>query len=404
MSTEVKTHGERAHALLSASGASRWLNCPPSARLEEQFPDKTSSHADEGTLAHELAEIKLRSLYKLARQEKSTEEETKKRREAVARIKESQYYNQEMEEATDLYCAYVMEQYNEAISRSSAAILFIEAKVSLESYIEEGFGTCDAIVVSGDTMDVIDLKYGKGVRVSADENTQLKLYGLGALEEYGFLYNVENIRLHIIQPRLDATSTFEITDSDLTKWGKNFVRPRAAMAFAGEGEQASGEWCRFCKVKTHCRKLHDETMEIARNQFPDVRLLTDEAVLEAYKVSDKITKWLTAIREYIFNEALLGRSWEGFKLVEGRSVRQLKDVEAVENKLRSEGYTEADFMTMKMKGLGDLEKLLGKQGFEEILGNLVTKPSGKPTLVPASDKRKEINTSASAAEAFDDIV
>lgn len=384
-------HGERAHALLSASGASRWLACPPSARLEEQFPEKASSvYAEEGTLAHELAELKLTSAYKLAIKEKSTRSETDARRKKIKAIEAHDLFSAEMHEYVDVYVAYCMELFADARKRTPDAVMLIECRVSLQAFIEDGFGTCDCIIIADGVMDVVDLKYGKGLRVYADNNSQLKLYSLGALDEYGFLYDITTARPHIVQPRLDAISSWETDVQDLEAWGHDFVKPRAKEAYAGEGAQVAGDHCQWCRVKVHCRALAELSLASAVNDFPNPALLTDAEILEAYEKSGLMGKWIAALTEYVYVEALAGRKWEGFKLVEGRSNRQL-DADKAEAKLRAEGYTDADILNAKLKGLGELEKLLTKSGFEKTLGAFVTKPAGKPTLVPVSDKREEIN-------------
>lgn len=389
-------HSERAHALLSASGASRWLTCTPSPRLEENFPEPPPSpYAEEGTLAHELAEIKLRSALMLADKEKSTKAQTDERRKKHYDITSNPLYSPEMETHTDTYVAYCMELYAEAKKRGPAFAM-TETKVSLKAYIEDGFGTCDFIIVGGGTMDVIDLKYGAGLIVSADDNPQLKLYGLGAQDDIGWMYDVNTVRLHIVQPRRDAISTYEIGADALTDWGQTTVIPSAKKAYAGEGDQVTGSHCRWCKAQTHCRKFQQEAAAIVAKDFPDPMLLTDDEVLEAYKVSDKITSWLSKVSEFVFNEALAGRTWEGFKLVEGRSNRKWSDSEAVEAALTKAGYTQADFMKMSLEGIGAIEKLLGKKGFEEVVGPLTVKPPGKPALVPESDKRPPLDRSGAA--------
>lgn len=367
-------HNDRAHALLSASGSSRWLNCTPSARLEDGEPSTETEHTREGTLAHEVSEAKLRE--DLARLEL---------------LMRHEMYNEEMDEYTDMYVGYVLENVSAATSSDPAAHFEIEVRVDLQKYVPEGFGTIDAAVISNGTLHVIDLKYGKGVPVSAVDNSQLKLYALGLLEHYSFMYDIDTVVLHIHQPRLDTISVFDIAAQELLAWGTDHVLPKAAEAFAGTGEQKVGSWCTFCKVRNRCRAMAAEMEKVARHDFADRALLSDEELLEVYSKSDMLIRWLSGIESYMLQQALTGKKWNGFKLVEGRSVRRIVSETDAISALITDGWTESDFMNMKLKGLGDLEKLLGKTGFESVLGRLVEKPEGKPTLVKADDKRPEIN-------------
>jgi len=382
-------HTERAHALLSASGSSRWLNCTPSARLEDQFPESSSDFAAEGTLAHELAEAKLRARH-------NGDEETLSH--VRARVHAHVLYSDEMEDYTDQYVDYVSEVFAEAHARDKAAIIETEVRVSLQDYVPEGFGTIDDVIIAGATLDVIDLKYGKGVRVSAQENSQLMLYALGTLQEYSFLYHIDTVRMHIHQPRLDAVSVYEIQAEDLLKWGKDVVIPKAAQAHLGEGPQVTGSWCGFCKAKHRCAALGREALDLAQNDYADPRLLTDKQVMEIHSKADRMVRWLNGLGDYMLQEALSGRKWEGLKLVEGRSNRKLENEDAAIEALRSDGFTEEDFMQMKLQGITALEKLLGKKNFETVLGPLVVKPPGRPTLVELADKRQEIQPEDAASD------
>jgi len=380
-------HGQRAHARLSASGSSRWLNCTPSASLEDSFPDTSSVFAEEGTLAHEIAEIKLR----LREHHTQTRTLNKLLELRLDEARKHELYLDEMEAYTDQYCDYVTEAYAVAKASDSAAIIETEIKVDLTAYIPAGFGTVDNAIVANKVLDVIDLKYGKGVRVSAVDNSQLKLYALGTLEAYAFMYDIEVIRMHIHQPRLDAVSVFEIPAHELIEWGRDYVKPKALEAHEGKGELQTGSWCGFCKAKIRCSALAKETEALAVLDFQDPRLLTDAQLLEIYAKADRLSRWLNSLGEFLYSEALAGKKWDGLKLVEGRSNRTIEDATKAVNALRADGYADADILSSKLVGIGALEKLLGKAGFEAVLGDLVVKPAGKPTLVDSSDKRAEIS-------------
>lgn len=381
-------HSARAHALLSASGASRWINCTPSPRLEENFEEKNSSFAEEGTLAHEFAELNLKKQLKLIT--------PKVHKTLTAPFLENEYYSPEMETEVQKHVDYVIQQFTAAKRVTKDAQLLIEEKVDFSHLVEEGFGTCDDVIIADGVLEVIDLKYGKGVQVSAENNAQLKLYGLGALRATELMYDIHTVRLTIVQPRLDSISSWELSAEDLQAWGEEVVKPKAELAYAGQGEQVAGDWCRFCKAKVKCRALADLSMEVAKHEFADPSLLSDSELLEAFKKSDLVSGWLSAVAEYIFQTALEGKKWEGYKLVEGRSVRTWKDEEEIKERLRLD-YDPADFINEKLAGIGQIEKLVGKTNFTTLLGDLIIKPAGKPTLAPEGDKRPEL------AQAKDDF-
>lgn len=392
---EVKiNHKERAHALLSASGASRWLNCTPSALLEEHFEDKSSAFAEEGTLAHELAELKLRQWALLG--------DSSELADSITQVRHSALYSNDMEMYVDNYVSYVREVFAEAQQRDHLAEIFTEIRVNFSRWVPEGFGTVDNCVIGRAVMDVIDLKFGKGIAVSAVDNPQLKLYALGALEGYGFMYDVDTVRLHIHQPRLDAISVYELSVADLLEWAETEVKPKADRAINGEGEQVPGTWCQFCKAKSRCTALAKEAEEVAQFDFQDPKLLTDQQVLEVYAKADRLTRWLSSLGDYILQEALAGRKWDGYKLVEGRSNRRLTDTEAVIGTLTSEGWQPSDFMKSELQGITALEKLLGKKAFEATLGKYTEKPPGKPTLVDQSDKRQELDLTSDFDDDFEE--
>ena len=376
-------HSTRKHAILSASGASRWINCTPSPRLEEGFEVSQSEYAAEGTLAHEFAELGVKLDLGLMHK-KDYDKATKP-------LRKHHLYYDTMEEEVQKHIDYVLEQFLEAKRVTSDAVILIEAKVDLTHYIEDGFGTCDIVIIADGVLEVIDLKFGKGVRVSAKDNPQLKLYGLGALRANELLYDIKTVKLTIVQPRLDSISSWEISSEELIHWGESVVIPKAKLAFDGKGEQVTGEWCRFCRAKAVCKALAQESLDLAKHEFQEPMLLSDNELLDAYSKIDKLQTWANAVADYIFKEALSGKKWEGYKLVEGRSNRQWVDQEKVAEVLIGKNFSESDLFTKKLLGIGAIEKMLGKSAFSEYLGDLVIKPQGKPTLVPESDKRNELS-------------
>lgn len=379
-------HSERAHALLSASGSSRWMNCTPSAVLESGFPNTSSVFAEEGTVAHELAELQLR---------KATTDFPEYNVETEKFLKKNKHiYSAEMRDHVKMYTDYVQEVYAQALTTDPAALIFTEVKVDLTKFIPEGFGTVDNVVIANGTMHVIDLKFGKGVKVSAFHNSQLKLYAIGALMEYEFLFDINSVVLHIHQPRIDNVSTFELSADDLTTWAEMQVKPKADMAIKGEGEQVTGDWCGFCRAKSRCKALATQALEVAQKDFADPRLMSDDEVLQVYNLSDRLIRWLSSLGDFLLSEALAGKKWEGFKVVEGRSNRAITDKNKAIEILRANNWNDSDFLKSDLKGLGDLEKLLGKKGFEELLGSVVAKAPGKPTLAPATDKRSEFSSAS----------
>lgn len=383
-----QSHSQRAHALLSASGASRWMGCTPSARLEEQFgePNVPSAYAAEGTTAHELSELYLRhDLLGMSDDEFN---------EKLAKVMDGEYFNDEMFDEVPKYVDYIIEQYNSAHAEiPGPALLIIEERVDLSSYIPEAFGSCDCILISDGHMEVIDLKYGKGIPVSATANKQLMLYALGAMDKYGLAYDIESISLTIVQPRLDNISTWNISAEDLLKWAEDEVKPKAKMAFNGEGELVAGDWCRFCRVKNRCKQLAAEALKIAQNEFEEPEFLTDEEIADILDRGPKLIEWYNSIAEYAQKQAIeVGKVWPGFKLVEGRSVRKWLDEEEVARVLEANNFGPDEIYEMKLKGLTAMQKVLGKTVFDTLLSGLIVKPQGKPTLVPDSDKRPALGT------------
>ena len=369
-------HKERAHALLSASGSARWLNCTPSPLLEEQYPDSDSEAAAEGTAAHELAEYKLRVLKGSKFQQRPT----------------SKWDSEEMESHTDDYADHVMATLAHAQETSPAATLLIEHRLDFSHLVPEGFGTGDAIIIADDTMTIIDLKYGKGVEVSAEANPQMRLYALGALHQFGMIYDIRKVKMVIFQPRLNNTSIDEIDAQELIAWGNDVVKPTASIAMAGEGELTPGDWCQFCKHAPACPALAKQYFDVVpmadqQPAAPAPDTLSDDQIANIVRWSGDLKKWLTAVEKHALDEANNGKTYPGLKLVEGRSVRKYTDEEAVAQKVQALGQEPYE---KKLLGITAMTKLLGKKTFDETLGEYLHKPEGKPTLVVESDKRQAL--------------
>ena len=382
-----------AHAVLSPSGASRWLSCTPSARLEEQFPDRAGAAASEGTLAHALGELLIRFKTKMI-----TRTEYGR---ALAKIQADSQYEAAMFEYAEGYAVFVLEALNESRSHTKDALLFLEQKLDLTEYVPEGFGTGDVVIIADGVLKIIDLKYGKGVPVSAVNNSQMKLYALGALRQFSLLYDISTVEMTIYQPRLDSVTTDNIEASELQKWADEYLIPRASMAFAGKGEYTPGDHCRFCKAKAVCRANADFNLELAKHDFKDGNLLNDDDISDIMNRADRFVKWIAAVEEHALNESVNnGKKWPGYKLVEGRSNRVFNDENAVATKLKAEAYKDEDLYTKKLIGITAMEKLVGKTEFPKLLGPFIIKPPGKPTLVPDSDKRPEYHITEAAAKDF----
>ncbi|WP_195509887.1 DUF2800 domain-containing protein [Clostridium tyrobutyricum] len=366
------------HALLSASSSHRWIACPPSARLEENFENKSSVFAKEGTVAHALAEYKLKKYLGIKSQKPKSEFDEK----------ELEYY-------TGIYFDYACELIAEAKARSKDPIILVEQKLDFSNCVPKGFGTGDLVIVSDKILDIVDLKYGKGVEVSAVNNPQMMLYAIGALNLFDSLYDIKKVRMTICQPRLDNISTFEITIDDLIKWAEDVVKPKADLAIKGEGEFCAGEHCRFCRAKFNCRARAEENMKIAQYDFRKGPFLNDDEITEILSSVDEFQKWANDIQAYALDKAVNeNKKWDGFKLVEGRSSRKYSDEEAVSKTLIDAGYKEEDIYSKNLLGITAMEKAMGKKKFKELLNNLVYKPQGKLTLVAQSDKRPEIKNTA----------
>jgi hypothetical protein len=359
------------------------MACTPSARWEDLEPQSSSVFAEEGTLAHEVSEVMLRSQLKLISPQKRTSE--------LSRLKNNPLFSGDMLKHAENYKDYIFELID-TYSHTS-----VEARVDFSTYVPDGFGTCDAVVIRDGVMHVVDYKYGMGVRVTAYNNSQLQLYAVGAYLGNALLYNITEVSMHIYQPRLDHISVSGISVKDLLTWAENEVKPKALIATSGEGDPVTGDHCKFCRVKAKCPALK----VLAKKDFlpQQLALATDDEILEVYGTADLLQDYLEAIKKYVQDRALEGKNWQGYKLVEGRSTRVLGP--GAEKVLLDSGYEVEQTHNTKLKGLGELEKLLGKQGFEEVLGEHCTKPQGKPTLVPESDKREVWNSLAQSQKDFE---
>ncbi|MGO4787000.1 DUF2800 domain-containing protein [Paenibacillus sp. 2KB_20] len=382
-------HAERAHALLGASKADQWINCPPSARLQESIPDKRSEFADEGTAAHELSELILRR-----RLTPCNATERKRLDKAIEKFKKTNsYYGPEMEDAVAAYVDVVEERFMAAKTRTKDAVILFEERVDFSEWVPDGYGTGDVVIISDWMLDVIDLKYGKGVPVSAIGNPQLRLYGLGAWSNWNYLYSIKEVSMTIVQPRLDSVSTDTLPLGELIEWAEVVVKPAAALADAGEGEFEPGSHCRWCKVKGNCRARADENMKALAYEFQDPALLSMDEIGSVLFVAEQLKVWAKDVEEYAFDQAKAGAKIPSWKLVEGRSNRAITDKVAARKALETaELEAEKYLKPQELLGIGDLEKKIGKKELASLLDGLIVKPPGKPVLVPETDKRPELNS------------
>lgn len=369
-----------AHARNSPSALYRTLNCPPSLVLGEQFQDEESQYAAEGSAGHALAEHLI-----------------KKHLHLRTKRPVSDYYSDDLMEAVEDYVAFVIEKIEDAKRECKSPLFSVEQRVDISEYSPDCFGTADMVIVTDKVAHVIDLKLGRGVEVSAEENPQLMAYGLGVLEMVEMLYDIEVVRLTIFQPRINNFSTWDITPEALKAWGEEILKPRSAMALAGAGEFQAGSWCRFCKARNQCRARAEEFLRLAKMEFRQPALLSDDEIAEVLKVSDELSKWAADVYAFAQDQAVIhGKQWRGYKLVEGRSNRKYSSEEEVAQAAQAAGYT--DIYKKSLIGVTEMERLMGKKEFARILGKLVYKPQGKVTLVPDTDKREAINTSTAAAD------
>ena len=436
--SEQLNHAHRGHALLSASSSKQWLNCPPSARLQERFPNESSSYAQEGTFMHEVCEYKLRHDYF---------------HEDVPKPESEEWYTEEVEQVTDTYYEFVVSTIEDFKKSGQEPLVLIEAKLNYTHIAPSGYGTGDMVIVGKlpdgrGAIHVIDFKGGRGVFVNADHNTQMMLYALGALAAYGYIWDIDVIRMTIVQPRLDNISTFECSRAELEAWGES-IKPIARMAYEGKGEQKAGDWCKFCRAKPVCKALAEEALALCREEFVDLDAAetaeataeTTAEMAETAEIADsetttdittpylpdrsipvfkqpglialseleeilptlnRISSWIEAVFAYVSSEAIThGVPIKGYKVVEGRSVRTFTDIKAVVKTATDNGYTNT--YKQQLISLTEFEKLMGKKHFAELLGQYIIKPPGKLSLVPESDPRPavEIESKTTPAQEFD---
>lgn len=364
------------HATLGPSSANQWIHCPPSIKMGIEYgpPDTSTDYTREGTDAHSVCEY----LLKTALGQKITDPRPS-----------LHYYDQEMEECAEGYRDTVLELREQLSQKCKDVFVAVEQQVHFEEYVPGGFGTADCILIGDGEMYVVDFKYGKGVEVSATDNPQLKCYGLGAYLAYGPLYDIEKITLVIYQPRIGNFSRWSLSTEDLLSWAEAVLKPAADLASRGAGELASGPWCRFCKAKAICRKRAEENLALARYEFARPEVLEEDEINMILSQADEFEKWISDVRTYALHEALNGRIWDDFKVVEGRANRKFSDEGKAAAVLANAGY---DPYEKKMKTITALEKEIGKKKFADLMDGLLTRPEGKPTLVPRTDKRPELMT------------
>lgn len=368
------------HALLSASGAHRWLNCTPSARLESDEPESTSAAAEQGTAAHALAEHKLRRALKQR-----------------SKRPVSAWIDDEMETLTDDYVAFVQEHVSIARETCGDPQVLIEQRLDFSHIVPGSFGTGDCVIIAEPTLQIIDLKYGQGVLVEAERNPQLMLYALGALHTFGDLYDIERVAVTIYQPRRGNVDTWEIPVTELEHWAEAEVKPKAELAAAGQGEFCPGSWCQFCKIAPTCRARAEANLQLAKLEFAPPAELSDSEIADALTRIPQLKTWAADVEAYALSQAVnQGKRWTGFKLVAGRSIRKYTSETDVAKAAEAAGYK--DIWDRKLITLTAMERLMGKPAFNEILGDLVIKPAGKPTLVPASDKRPALDLVSAATD------
>lgn len=364
----------KGHAILSASSSERWLNCPPSARLCEAYEDKSSDYAAEGTDSHALCEFRLKQALGIP---------------AESPIENLSWYSEEMEDCAAGYAAYVLELLETAKQTCSDPVVMIEQRVDFSRWVQDGFGTADCILIADGTLNICDYKNGKGIEVSAERNSQMMLYALGALEIFDGIYDIDTVRMTIYQPRKSNISVYEMAKDKLLEWADTGLKQKAQLAYEGQGEFNCGEWCRFCKAKAECRERAEANLALAKYDFEEPALLADEEIDDILGKVDALTAWASDVKEYALQQAVSGKGWTGWKLVEGRSNRRYTDEAAVTQAVTNAGF---DPYERKVLGITAMQKLLGKTRFEELLAPYIEKPQGKPTLVPESDKRPAMNT------------
>lgn len=361
-----------AHAFLSASSSHIWLNCPPAVRLWQNIQDKGSEYARRGTDAHTLCQYKV---------------EKALGRKVVSPVSDLTFYDEEMEEESEDYAAYIMNVIENIKDDAPDPLVFVEQRVDFSKYVQEGFGTADCLIVEEDGIYVIDYKSGNTF-VEAKNNSQLLCYALGAYEMFKDLFDIKQIAMVIYQPKRDNISCHVIELEDLLKWAKEVLAPTAALAYKGQGEFKAGDHCRFCRVKNTCRARAEYNLELAKYDFKQPALLEACEIGVILTRADELTTWASDIKEFALKAALSGTKFPGYKVVAGRAIRKYTNEEDVAKAVEAEGFNPYE---QKLLGITAMTAVLGKKRFEEILGPLVYKPEGKPTLVPISDKRKELN-------------
>ncbi|WAX09697.1 hypothetical protein BT638P5_00041 [Bacteroides phage BT638P5] len=383
---ERVNHSERGHAVLSPSSSERWLNCTPSARLAEEAGSKTSEYSEEGTTAHELAEYALKSwIYGTFYPECDDLP-------VPQEIASNKYYSEEMKEAILRYVDFVTGEFYEMQKGpfGGPVATYLEEKLDISKYAPDSFGSADVSLVSEQIVHIIDLKYGKGVKVPA-ESPQFKMYALGVLAKFGGP-KVKRVRMSVAQPRLNHYDTIEMGVSDLLEWAEEVLKPKAKLAYEGKGEQVVGSWCQFCPVKATCRAQRNEIMRDFEDH-PDTLLMTDEEIVDMLSKIDRYKSWLESINQYAYSEAMKGKKWDGYKLVEGRSARKIVEPDKVRDRLLNT-YLEDEVLNISLKGITDLEKLLGKKVFAAEFGEYVKSQPGAPKLVPDSHPGKDYDTAS----------
>ena len=363
----------RKHAICSASSAERWINCPPSARLNAEAEDRVSEFALQGTDAHELCEYLVKTAI------------GQHIRDPTVHLK---YYDQEMQEAAEGYRDFVMEHIEEMTS-SAPPFVSVEQSVRFNRWVPEGFGTCDCMIVNDGMIDIIDFKYGTGVEVSAEQNSQLMCYALGAMDLMDGMYDVQKIRLNIYQPRKCNVSSWELTAEALLSWANETLRPAAQAAFEGTGDYKAGGHCRFCRIKAACRTYAAYYTDLLKYEFREPSKLTGKEITEILGKLDGLISWSESVKDYALKKALGGTKYDGYKVVAGRSIRKYTDETAVARAVESEGLNP---YRRTLLTITEMQKMLGKKRFESLLSRYVIKPEGRPVLVPESDKRPPLET------------
>lgn len=364
------------HARLSASSAYRWIECPPSVAATENLPDEISIYAEEGTVAHEVAEYKVR--WYLGEHN-------------IKPPSTGQFDADEIDRYTDTYAYYVADMIEQIRTACPDAVVLVEQRLDFSNYVEGGFGTGDVVIIADDVVHVIDLKYGKGVKVLAENNPQMMLYALGALNLYDYLYDIHKVKMTIVQPRLSNISEWETSVEELQNWASGTLSQAAKLAAKGEGKFKAGAHCRFCKLRATCRKRAEYMSDATKYEFREPANLNDDEIAKILEISAELAQWADDVFAYAQARAVNeGKHWNGYKVVEGRSVRKYVNEDKIAQICRDNGYRLSEIYKQTLISLTDMEKLMGKQKFKELLSDYVVKPKGKLTLVPITDKREEI--------------